>query len=157
LQDVMTTHAIQKEPDPFKREAMIRGGTILKTYPEIGPLYWGDKIMWRPIDVNNQEYSVQGRYRIGNQAFLDTEEIRIVNIGEQFVSPQTMLQIPIWQFSVTVKNESEQILMHCVDSKFPRDDHWIDGPPCFPGPNYGPQPRSLCARCLRKGFEFVNR
>jgi len=37
LQDMVTSRAIPKEPDPNKRLMMIRGGTIQKDYAEIGP------------------------------------------------------------------------------------------------------------------------
>jgi len=154
LQDVVTAHAIPNEPDLAKREAMIRGGTIEKTYPEIGPTFLGDNIQWRPIDVNNQEYSVQARYRIGDRAFLSTEEIRIVNVGSRFVTAQQMKEAPTWAFSVTLRNQSGAILMHCVDPTFPHDARWIAGSACFPGAKYEPLPRSLCARCFARGFEF---
>ncbi|MGH9493615.1 MAG: hypothetical protein ACRD3B_01355, partial [Candidatus Sulfotelmatobacter sp.] len=72
------------EPDAAKRIAMIGGGTIQKTYPEIGPTFLGDQIRWRPISVNDQEYSIQARYRIGDKAYLSEEEIRIVNVGTRF-------------------------------------------------------------------------
>ncbi len=155
LQDTVTARAIPDEPDQDKRVAMIRGGTIEKDYPEIAPTFLGDQIVWRPIDVNDQEYSIQARYRIGNKAFLSTEEIRIINIGRRFVSAQDMRENPVWQESITVKNQLGEVLMHCVDSRFPRDARWTPGPPCYPGPNFGPLPRSFCARCFGRGFEFI--
>jgi hypothetical protein len=154
IQDVVTTNAIRNEPDPDKRAAMVRGGIIERNFPEVGPTFMGGEIGWRPIDVNNQEYNIQARYRIGDKPLLDVEEIRIVNVGERFVTAQEMHHAPIWQFSVTVKNQSGQTLMHCVDPKFPRDARWTPGVTCFPGPNYGPLPRSICKRCLGWGFEF---
>jgi hypothetical protein len=154
LEDVVTARAIPGEPDLAKREGMIRGGTIIKTYPEIGPTFLGDRVLWRPIDVNDQEYSVQARYRIGERAFLSIEEIRIVNVGTRFISAAQMTVVPIWQFSVAVKNQSGEILMHCVDPGFPHDARWIAGPACFPGAKYGPLPRPLCTRCFGRGFEF---
>jgi hypothetical protein len=154
LQDIVTAHAIPNERDPAIREAMIRGGTIEKFYPEIGPTTLTDPIRWRPIDVNNQEYSIQARYRIGERVFFSTEEIRIVNIGTKFISAERMTEAPVWQFSVTVRNQSGKILMHCVSPKFPHDARWVAGPACLPGPNYAPLPRSLCARCFSDGFEL---
>jgi len=155
LQDMVTSRAVPNESDLAKRVAMIKGSMIEKDYPEIGPTFLGDQIQWRPIDVNNQEYSIQARYRIGDKAFLSTEEIRIVNIGSRFVSAGRSDSNPVWQFSVTVRNQANVVLMHCVDPRFPRDARWIAGPACFPGAKYGPLQRSLCARCFGRGLEFV--
>jgi hypothetical protein len=153
LEDVVTSRAVSKEPDMAKRAAMIRGGTIQKDYAEINSTFLGDQIRWRPIDVNNQEYSIQARYRIGDKAYLSNEELRIANVGTRFVSvPQTA--VPVWTLSMTVRNQSGTILMHCIDPQFPHDSRWIAGPACFPGPHYGPLPRSLCSRCFSRGFEF---
>jgi hypothetical protein len=158
LQDMVASRAIPNEPDGAKRVAMIRGSTIEKDYAEIGPTYLGDRIQWRPIDVNNQEYSIQARYRIGDKAFLSTEEIRIVNVGTRFESAAlTDTRDVMWQFSVTVRNQSGDILMHCADPKFPHDAKWLAGPSCFPGAKYGPLPRSVCVRCFGHGFEYEAR
>jgi hypothetical protein len=160
LQDVVTANAVAREPDMVRRSAMIQGDTVYKTYPEIGPTFLGDQIQWRPIDVNNQEYSVRATYRIGEKSFLSTEEIRIVNVGTRFPPPDghiddTAISKINWQMSVTVRNETGEVLMHCVDKNFIRDSRWRDGHPCFPGAHYEALPRSLCQRCFGHGFEFI--
>ena len=157
LQDVMTMRAIPLERDLAKRQAMIHGGIVMKHYPEVGPTFPGDPITWLPIDVNNQEYLAQFTYRIGDQSFLDSEEIRIVNVGQRFISSSATPQArPEFAISITVKNQSGDALMHCVDKDFPRDNRWLPGPVCYPGATFQPPSRSLCARCFGPGFEFTS-
>jgi len=152
IQDMATSRAIPNETNLEKRTAMIRGGTIQKTYPDIGPLFSGDRILWAPLDVNDQEYSVQSRYRIGTTSYMCEEEIKIVNVGERFISDSQQLPAVKWAFSVTVKNQGGQVLMSCVDEEFPRDK--FQGTPCFPGSHYKPFERGFCSRCFDRGFEF---
>jgi hypothetical protein len=152
LRDMVTARAIPNEPDPARREAMIAGSMIEKNYPELNPTSSGDRIMWRPMDVNNQEYSAQFWYRMGDQSFMSNEEIRISNVGTRFVRGGPG-QLATWQFSVTVRNQKGDVLMHCVDPKFPRDARWSPGPACLPS-KYRPLPRSLCARCFGRNFEY---
>jgi hypothetical protein len=157
IQDMATSRAIRAEHDQAKINAMIvaGGGTIQRSYPEIGQTFLGDRIQWLPIDVNDQEYNVQSRYRIGDKAFLSVEEIRIVNVGTRFISPTRSDAMKVnWQVSVTVRNQSGDVLMHCVDPRFPHDSHWAPGTACNPGLHYGPLPRSVYARCFCRGFEF---
>ena len=79
----------------------------------------------------------------------------MVNIGEKFISAnQSPSPKMDFQESVTIKNQAGEILMHCVEPKLPHEANWFAGPPCYPGPNYAPFPRSLCTRCFRPGFEF---
>lgn len=155
LQDMVTSHAVANEPDFKKRLAMINGMSAFRHYLEVGPTFPGDKIAWIPIDVNNQEYLVSATYRIGDKAFSETEQIRIVNVGKRFVSASQPQPFDTdWQDSITVKSGAGDVLMHCVDPKFPKDENWIAGPPCYPGAKFAPLPRSLCDRCLGSGFEY---
>jgi len=156
LADEVTAAAVPNEPDQAKRLAMIRGSRIQKEYSEIDSYFGGDRILWRPIDVNDQHYSVQARYRIGDTPFLNTEDIRIVNVGPRFISSQQQTDTPVWQFAVTVRNQAGVILMRCVDSRLRNSDKTVTPaiPTCFPGANYKPLPRPLCARCFGRGFEF---
>jgi hypothetical protein len=155
LRDEMTARAIRNgKVAPQQINAMIGGGIVRKTYDEIdpGPGFVPDQIQWRPIDVNNQEYSVATRYRIGDKVLFSMEEIRIVNVGEKF-SSQNIQAKTNWQFSVTITNQSGEILMHCVGPQFPKDSRWSPGEPCHPT-KYEMLPKSLCFRCLGRGFEL---
>ena len=157
LQDMVTARAIPNEPDLNRRVAMIQGSTIHKHYDEIGPTFPGDKVIWLPIDVNNQEYEMRATFRIGSTTYSDNETIRIVNVGERFVSANQTPNAKVdWQESITIKNQFGEILMHCVDQRFPRDTGWIDGPVCYPGAKFNPLPRSLCTRCFKRGFEWYS-
>jgi len=155
LQDMVTSRAIPNEPNLAKRGAMAQGSIIHKHYSEIGPAFPGDHVEWAPIDVNNQEYYIQATYRIGDQSFLDSEEIKIVNVGERFVSASATPNPKIkFQESITIKNQVGQVLMHCIDRDFPRTSTDLDGPVCYPGAKFAPLPRSFCTRCFGRGFEF---
>ena len=152
---MVTSRALPNESNFARRMAMAQGSIISKHYPEIGPAFPGDHIEWAPIDVNNQEYFVQATYRIGEQTFVDTEEIKIVNVGEKFVAASsTPLPKVRFQESITIKNQAGRVLMRCIDRDFPRSSTDLDGPVCYPGAKFAPFPRSLCARCFQRGFEF---
>lgn len=153
FQDNAMAEAALKEPDTSKRISLMSGSIFQRTFPEINQYYTGDKILWTPLDVNNQRYTIQGRYRIGDIAYLDSEEIKIVNVGPRFQSASGEHgEVEKWQFSVTVKNQSGVVLMQCVDAHFPQGTPNVK--PCFPGADYRPLARSICARCFGVGFEY---
>lgn len=158
LEDEVVGRAVPRESDLAKRIALIRAETIQEQYPEVDPTFSGGRILLHPLDVNNQEYSIQSTYRIGEDSYLSNEELIIVNVGKRFVgashSDDSALKDIDWQFSVTVKNQFGEILVHCVDPRFPHDSRWIAGRACFPGMHYEPLPRSLCTRCFGWGFKF---
>ena len=154
LEDANMDRAAIKEPDMTKRTMLIRGSMLQKVYPEIGPTFTGDKIMWTPIDVNDQDYVIQFRYRIGDGSFLTNEEIKIVNTGIRFVTPDQMAKPPSFQMSVTATTEmNKQTLMRCADPALRTKGDTRRVKTCFPGANYRPFARSLCARCFSEGFQ----
>jgi len=156
MQDLeMTSVAkIESSTNPADASGLIKKSWYHKIYPEIDSTSLADEIIWIPFDVNAQEYMFTSTYRIGDQSFQSMEDIRIVNVGERITFANRMTARAVWQESVTVTNQIGTVLMHCIDSGFPRDEHWVDGQPCFPGPNFKPLPRSLCARCFARGFEW---
>lgn len=132
----------------------MRAEMLQKIYPEVGPTFTGDRIIWTPLDVNNQDYIIQFRYRIGDDSFLTNEEIRIINTGPRFVSPDKMAKPPAFQFSVIATTEmNKQTLMRCADPVLRRKGEPRVVPTCFPGANYKPLPMSLCSRCFSNGFQ----
>jgi hypothetical protein len=145
---------IEEASNPTDAEELIKKSWYSKSYPEIDPTSPPDDIVWIPLNANTQEYEFNFTYRIAERSFQGMEEIRFVNVGKQITFANRLTATPDWQESVTVKNQSGEILMHCVDKKFPRDSRWVDGHPCFPGAHYEPLPRSLCQRCFGRGFEF---
>jgi hypothetical protein len=70
VQDLATLRTMPLEPDISKRGAIVQRSDIQRDYPEIGPTFLGDRIFFHPADVNDQEYGIQARYRIGNDAYL---------------------------------------------------------------------------------------
>ena len=154
VEDRATARAMSNESNTDKRRVLAQRLVFRWHALEISSASWGEGIDWQPLDVNDQEYSDRITYRIGDNDYFATEEIRIVNIGERFVSDQLPTPKIDFQLSVTLKNQAGEILMHCVDPRLPHDANWIPGHPCFPGANYAPFPRSLCTRCFGRGFEF---
>lgn len=156
LQDEVTSNAIQAEKNDEKRLAMIssNSGSYSIMYPEVDTVFFSNPIIWKPSDINDQEYTIQAYYRVKDKQFYSNENIRIINVGTPVTIQDQSPKGLRWQFSVTVTNQVGETLMHCVDRQFPKDRRWIAGPVCFPGANYSPLPRSLCARCFGRGFEF---
>jgi hypothetical protein len=154
VEDRATARALNNVSDVNKRAALTQRMVFRAHYLELSPTSWGEGIDWQPLDVNDQEYNARITYRAGDKDCLATEDIRMVNVGERFVSGNQTAPRMDFQLSVTLRNQAGEILMHCVDPRLPHDANWIPGHPCFPGANYAPFPRSLCTRCFGRGFEF---
>jgi hypothetical protein len=156
FQDAVALRAIQAEKDEQKRLAMITSGagTYSILYHEVDTVFFSDPIIWKPYDINNQEYNIQAYYRAGDKQYFSEENIRIINVGPRITSQDISPKGVDWRDSITVKNQVGDILMHCVDRRFPKDHTWVDGPICYPGADFSPLPRSLCSMCFGRGFEF---
>ncbi len=144
----------EEKSNPNEAAKLIEKSVFEKHYPEINSVSEADKLTWRPLNVNKQDYVFSATYRIGERSYQSTEELRIVNVGEEVTYENRMKSRPVWVYDFTIKNQPGTVLVHCVDKKFPHDDRWVDGPPCFPGAKYSPFPRSLCKRCFGRGFEW---
>lgn len=156
MQDMEMVRYAQAEEksNPDHAATLIARSIFEKHYPEVNSVSEADKLVWTPLNVNEQEYRFSATYRIGERAYQSTEELRIVNVGEVVTFENRMNSRPVWQFDFMIKNQTGTALVHCVDKRFPHDDRWVDGPPCFPGAKYSPFPRSLCKRCFGRGFEW---